>query len=84
MMSFGFAPGTTDAASVFTRVSALMGMVAAEPGATIACTGTGGGDLGPLADVVLAAPASENARVQEVHLATDHAICAAIEARITA
>src|SRR5688572_8419784 len=49
---------------------------------TIALTGAGGGKLAEWADVLLAAPLASTARVQEVHLVTYHAICAAIEARV--
>lgn len=46
---------------------------------TIALTGQGGGDLTQFADVLLAVPLTETARIQEVHLVTYHAICAALE-----
>ena len=49
---------------------------------TIALTGAGGGKLGELSDVLLAVPLGATARVQEVHLVTYHAICAALEARL--
>ena len=49
---------------------------------TIALTGAGGGKLAEWADVLLAVPLASTARVQEVHLVTYHAICAAIEARV--
>jgi D-sedoheptulose 7-phosphate isomerase len=35
-------------------------------------------------DVLLAVPLADTARIQEVHLVTYHAICAAIEERIAA
>jgi D-sedoheptulose 7-phosphate isomerase len=49
---------------------------------TIALTGAGGGDLATLCDVLLAVPLTSTARIQEVHVVTYHAICAAIEARV--
>ncbi len=51
---------------------------------TIAMTGDGGGALAALCDVLIAAPASETPRVQEVHVATYHAICAELERRLSA
>ena len=49
---------------------------------TIGLTGAGGGAMGALCDVLLAVPLTETARIQEVHLVTYHAICAAVEARL--
>ena len=49
---------------------------------TIGLTGHGGGAMAPLSDVLLAAPLTETARIQEVHLVTYHAVCAALEARM--
>ena len=49
---------------------------------TIGVTGSGGGKMADLCDVLLAVPLTTTARVQEVHLVTYHAICAAIEARL--
>jgi D-sedoheptulose 7-phosphate isomerase len=49
---------------------------------TIALTGSGGGKMADLCDVLLAVPLTSTARVQEVHLVTYHAICGAIEARL--
>jgi D-sedoheptulose 7-phosphate isomerase len=49
---------------------------------TIAMTGDGGGELAGLSDVLLAVPLTSTARVQEVHLVTYHAICAALETRL--
>ena len=49
---------------------------------TVGLTGTAGGRMAPLCDVLLAVPLTTTARIQEVHLVTYHAICAAIEARI--
>jgi len=51
---------------------------------TIGLTGAGGGAVAPLCDVLLAVPLKETARIQEVHLVTYHAICAAVEAGIGA
>lgn len=49
---------------------------------TIALTGEGGGAAKLEADVLIAAPQTVTARIQEVHLVTYHAICAALEARL--
>src|SRR5687768_7318014 len=49
---------------------------------TIGLTGSGGGQMAELCDVLLAVPVTSTARVQEVHLVTYHAICGAIEARL--
>lgn len=51
---------------------------------TIGLTGAGGGTMGPLADVLLAVPLKNTARIQEIHLVTYHAICAEVEARLVA
>ncbi len=48
--------------------------------ATILMTGNGGGEAEAYADVVLDVRASETARIQEIHMISYHAICAAIEA----
>jgi D-sedoheptulose 7-phosphate isomerase len=49
---------------------------------TVGLTGEGGGAIADVADVLLAVPLTETARIQEVHLVTYHAICAALEQRI--
>jgi D-sedoheptulose 7-phosphate isomerase len=49
---------------------------------TIGMTGASGGRLAPLCDVLLAAPSSHTPRIQEIHLVTYHAICAAVEERV--
>src|SRR5262245_182025 len=51
---------------------------------TIGLTGADGGVMASLCDVVLAVPHTTTARIQEVHLVTYHAICAAVEARLAA
>jgi D-sedoheptulose 7-phosphate isomerase len=48
----------------------------------IALTGPVHGALGALADVVIAAPGTTAARVQEVHLTVLHAMCDALEAAL--
>ncbi len=48
---------------------------------TIGLTGKGGGALAAHCDVLIAVPLTETARIQEVHLVTYHAICAALEER---
>ena len=42
-------------------------------------TGAGGGKLNQIADPLLAVPASDAARIQEMHILIGHALCAAIE-----
>jgi D-sedoheptulose 7-phosphate isomerase len=49
---------------------------------TIGLTGEGGRAVAGLCDVLLAVPLTDTARIQEVHLVTYHAICAAIEQRL--
>ena len=49
---------------------------------TIGLTGEGGGAIAALSDVLLAVPLTDTARIQEVHLVTYHAICAALEDRL--
>ena len=49
---------------------------------TIGLTGSSGGQMTGLCDVLLEVPVPSTARVQEVHLVTYHAICAEVEARI--
>ena len=51
---------------------------------TIGLTSEKGGRMTSLCDVLLAVPLTSTARIQEVHLVTYHAICAAVEARILA
>jgi len=46
---------------------------------TIGLTGKGGGQMSPWCDVLMAVPLVEAPRIQEVHLITYHAICAAVE-----
>ena len=50
--------------------------------ATVGLTGAGGGQMAPACDILLAVPLTETARIQEVHLVTYHAICAALEDRL--
>lgn len=51
---------------------------------TIGLTGSGGGRMAALCDVLLAVPLKTTARIQEVHLVTYHTICAAVDARLAA
>jgi D-sedoheptulose 7-phosphate isomerase len=46
---------------------------------TLGLTGENGGRMAGLCDVLMAAPARETARIQEIHVVTYHAICAALE-----
>ena len=50
--------------------------------AVVAFLGKGGGQLKELADVSLIIPASETARIQELHLAIEHVICDLVEDRL--
>jgi D-sedoheptulose 7-phosphate isomerase len=50
---------------------------------TIALTGRGGGAMAEYADVLLATPLSVTPRIQEVHTATYHIICEAVEAELS-
>lgn len=45
----------------------------------IALTGRGGGRLADLADVLLAAPSTDTPRIQEIHIALYHFLCARVE-----
>lgn len=49
---------------------------------TIGLTGQDGGRMAEHCDVLLAVPCTETPRIQEVHLVTYHAICAALESRL--
>ena len=51
---------------------------------TIGLTGGRPGPISDHCDILLTVPAAETARVQEVHLVTYHAICAALEQRLLA
>jgi len=49
---------------------------------TIGLTGSNAGPMSALCDVTLSVPLGTTARIQEVHLVTYHAICAALEQRL--
>ena len=49
---------------------------------TIGLTGREGGRMAEHCDVLMAVPLTETPRIQEVHLVTYHAICAALEDRL--
>ena len=49
---------------------------------TVGLTGKGGGRMAEHCDVLMAVPLTETPRIQEVHLVTYHAICAALEERL--
>jgi D-sedoheptulose 7-phosphate isomerase len=49
---------------------------------TIGLTGQGGGRMAEHCDVLMAVPLTETPRIQEVHVVTYHAICAALEERL--
>jgi phosphoheptose isomerase len=48
--------------------------------ATVALTGTGGGELAPSADIGIVVPSAETARIQEIHIAVVHILCELVEA----
>jgi D-sedoheptulose 7-phosphate isomerase len=50
---------------------------------TIAFTGGTGGQMGPIADVLVRVPHDSTPRIQEVHRALIHAVCDLVETRIT-
>lgn len=50
--------------------------------ATIAFTGKSGGAMAPLADLLLAVPSTETARIQEAHITLGHLLCELVEAAI--
>ncbi len=50
--------------------------------AVVAFLGKGGGHLKDLADAVLIIPATDTARIQELHLAIEHVICDLVEDRL--
>lgn len=47
---------------------------------TVGLSGGDGGRMADLCDVLMVAPATETARIQEIHVITYHVICAALEA----
>ena len=51
---------------------------------TIGLTGANSAPMAAVCEIVLAVPLSTTARIQEVHLVTYHAICAAVESRLAA
>lgn len=48
----------------------------------VALLGRSGGQLKDIADLVLVVPATETARIQELHLAIEHVICELVEDRL--
>jgi phosphoheptose isomerase len=50
---------------------------------TVALTGFGGGELAPLARISLVVDAHDYGLVEDVHLAVNHALTAAIRARLS-
>jgi D-sedoheptulose 7-phosphate isomerase len=49
----------------------------------IALTGSSGGDLKGLVDVLIAVPSDETPRIQECHILAGHALCDAVESALT-
>jgi D-sedoheptulose 7-phosphate isomerase len=49
---------------------------------TVGLTGAGGGAMAEDCDVLMAVPLTDTPAIQEVHLVTYHAICAALERRL--
>jgi D-sedoheptulose 7-phosphate isomerase len=52
--------------------------------ATIALTGSSGGRLRDLTDILIAVPSDETPRIQECHILAGHALCDAVEQALTA
>jgi len=50
---------------------------------TIALTGSSGGRLRNLADILVAVPSEETPRIQECHILAGHALCDAVEQALT-
>jgi D-sedoheptulose 7-phosphate isomerase len=50
---------------------------------TIALTGSSGGRLRGLADILIAVPSEETPRIQECHILAGHALCDAVEQALT-
>lgn len=51
---------------------------------TVGLTGEKGGEMRGYCDVLIAAPAADTPRIQELHVVTYHAICALLEERLFA
>jgi D-sedoheptulose 7-phosphate isomerase len=51
---------------------------------TIALTGAGGGALGGMVDLLLAAPSTATPLIQQAHICIYHYLCAEVEARVAA
>ena len=49
---------------------------------TLALTGAGGGDLAAHADILIAVPTADTARIQEAHICPYHYICEHVEKRL--
>ena len=50
---------------------------------TVALTGQAGGEAGRVADLTIRVPSDDPQHVQEAHLAIGHALCAAVEQRLS-
>lgn len=61
------------------NVVAAMEKARAKGMSTIAFTGAGGGRLGGMVDILLAAPATDTPRIQEIHIALYHFLCEQVE-----
>jgi len=51
---------------------------------TIAFTGEGGGQIAPLADILLDVPSRSTPRIQEMHICLYHYLCEKVEQRVAA
>ncbi|GGG89886.1 SIS domain-containing protein [Silvibacterium dinghuense] len=49
---------------------------------TVGFTGTGGGTLGTIADVMLCVPSDDTARIQEAHILCGHVLCDWVEVAV--
>lgn len=50
--------------------------------AVVGLTGQGGGKLGPLCDILIAAPSRHTPQIQQIHACLYHYICEQVEARL--
>jgi D-sedoheptulose 7-phosphate isomerase len=65
--------GNSQSVTAALAVARQMGLV------TIGLTGSNGGRMRDLVDVLIAAPSSETPRIQECHILVGHALCDAVE-----
>lgn len=49
---------------------------------TVGMSGAGGGEMGPLCDILICAPSEETPRIQEVHAVVVHLLCEMVDLRL--